>query len=244
MAFTRVESSIRDRTRSTGDGSSSLPIDGTPKVLIIEDHALIAQSLSLSLRLAGFAVRLILLPTMRGLEGMLRWEPSIALLDLDLGPAGRGSAFIEPMRRAGCHVIVLTAITDVVDLCECYEAGASAVLDKGRPIDTLITAMRTVLAGGDPDAPGRAELLADRRRQASARSEWLRSFEGLTQREQEILAALTEGRSASDIAAASGVSLWTVRAQIKSVLQKLGVNSQLAAVAMVRRCDWRATTEP
>jgi DNA-binding CsgD family transcriptional regulator len=34
------------------------------------------------------------------------------------------------------------------------------------------------------------------------------------------------------------VSISTVRSQIKSILQKLGVNSQLAAVAMARQAGW------
>lgn len=34
------------------------------------------------------------------------------------------------------------------------------------------------------------------------------------------------------------MSLATVRSQIRTLLQKLGVKSQLAAVAMAKRADW------
>jgi DNA-binding NarL/FixJ family response regulator len=37
------------------------------------------------------------------------------------------------------------------------------------------------------------------------------------------------------------VSLSTVRSQIRSILSKLGVRSQLAAVAMAVRADWEPT---
>jgi hypothetical protein len=47
-----------------------------------------------------------------------------------------------------------------------------------------------------------------------------------------------EGHCAEEIATSSFVSISTVRSQIKSILQKLGVNSQLAAVALARRVDW------
>jgi DNA-binding NarL/FixJ family response regulator len=40
------------------------------------------------------------------------------------------------------------------------------------------------------------------------------------------------------------VSLTTVRSQVKAILQKLGVRSQLAAVAMVNRTGWKSDTEP
>jgi DNA-binding NarL/FixJ family response regulator len=63
-------------------------------------------------------------------------------------------------------------------------------------------------------------------------------FESLTPREAAVLGDLLEGRSADDIAEASFVSITTVRAQIRSILSKLGVRSQLAAVSMARRAGW------
>jgi len=60
----------------------------------------------------------------------------------------------------------------------------------------------------------------------------------LTEREQSVLAELMEGHCAEEIAKAAFVSISTVRSQIKAILQKLGVNSQLAAVALTRRAGW------
>ena len=65
----------------------------------------------------------------------------------------------------------------------------------------------------------------------------------LTPREQWVLAELMEGRTGDAIAKANWIALSTVRSQIKSILQKLGVNSQLAAVALARQavgCIWEA----
>ena len=47
-----------------------------------------------------------------------------------------------------------------------------------------------------------------------------------------MLGALIDGLSAEEIAEAHFVALTTVRSQIRAVLQKLGVRSQLAAVAL------------
>jgi DNA-binding NarL/FixJ family response regulator len=63
-------------------------------------------------------------------------------------------------------------------------------------------------------------------------------FAGLTERERFVLAELIEGHCAEEIANAGFVSISTVRSQIKSILQKLGVSSQLAAVALARRAEW------
>ena len=46
------------------------------------------------------------------------------------------------------------------------------------------------------------------------------------------------GRAATEIAEESFVSLSTVRSQIRAVLAKLGVHSQLAAVAMAHQAGW------
>ena len=47
-----------------------------------------------------------------------------------------------------------------------------------------------------------------------------------------MLVALTDGLSADDIARENYVSVATIRSQIRAVLQKLGVRTQLAAVAI------------
>jgi DNA-binding NarL/FixJ family response regulator len=46
------------------------------------------------------------------------------------------------------------------------------------------------------------------------------------------------GLAATEIAEQSFVSLSTVRSQIRAVLAKLGVHSQLAAVAMAHQSAW------
>jgi DNA-binding NarL/FixJ family response regulator len=66
----------------------------------------------------------------------------------------------------------------------------------------------------------------------------LQLFATLTDREEVVLAELLEGHCAEEIAKAAFVSISTIRSQIKSILQKLGVNSQLAAVALARRAGW------
>ena len=57
----------------------------------------------------------------------------------------------------------------------------------------------------------------------------------LTPRELEVLSLLGEGHDLREIAAELGLSPHTCRGHVKSVLAKLGVHSQLAAVAMARR---------
>ena len=71
-----------------------------------------------------------------------------------------------------------------------------------------------------------------------------RSLVGLTVGERRVLFYLTEGWAAQDIADALVVSLTTVRSHIRSVLRKLEVRSQLAAVAIANSRDLEQVTPP
>lgn len=66
----------------------------------------------------------------------------------------------------------------------------------------------------------------------------LLGFDCLTPREEHVLSALMTGAKARDICVQSFVSMPTVRSQIRSILIKLGVTSQLAAVALAYQSGW------
>ena len=66
----------------------------------------------------------------------------------------------------------------------------------------------------------------------------------VTPRERDVLALIVDGRPAAEIARRAAVALPTVRAQVRSILQKLEVNSQMAAAAMARSAGWPVTAGP
>lgn len=63
----------------------------------------------------------------------------------------------------------------------------------------------------------------------------LRDRFGLTPKEAEVAVWLAYGQTMNQIAEMNGTSVHTVRSQLKSVLSKAGVNSQLALVALINR---------
>lgn len=209
-------------------------------VMIVEDHELMAQGLSLSLRAEGFTVEVVRPPTADAvLETAARLRPALVLLDLDLGEGTTGLPLIAPLREGGARVVMLTGVTDPVRLAECVEAGAVGLAGKTDSFDTVLDKVLRVLGGESVlSSAERDTLLDELRRVRVDRRERLEPFERLTRREREVLAALMEGRSASWIAEASFVSVATIRSQINSVLQKLGVSSQLAATALARKAGW------
>ncbi len=210
------------------------------RVLIVDDHELLARVLATSLADAGFLATAV---TGAGLDDVLAAAsevcPDVALLDLDLGRNGDGRALVEPLTDLGCRVIMLTGSRDAAAIGEGIERGAFGVLSKEAPLEALIEAVEQAAAGvADALAPDKQRCLQARRRQLESERRRLAPFERLTPREEEVLAALRLGRSASAIAETSYVSLSTVRSQIRSILTKLGVSSQLAAVALANEAGW------
>lgn len=212
-------------------------------VLIVEDHELLAQALQVALEAEGLRVEVApVADDPDVLAAARRVQPAVVLLDLDLGPGREaGEAFVPGLTGLGAAVVVVTGSRDDLRLGTSLELGACAVLPKSTPFPQLLEAVlaaaqsRPVMRDSD-----RQDLLARaRRRRAEVRSR-LAPFERLTGREAEVLALLMQGRNAEAIAAHFVVSEATVRTQIRGVLTKLGVGSQLAAVAEAFRVGWRA----
>jgi DNA-binding NarL/FixJ family response regulator len=86
----------------------------------------------------------------------------------------------------------------------------------------------------------RQDLIASLREDRRRRRRRMASFDDLTVREAEVLIMICDGLSAAEVAEESYVSVATVRTQIRSILMKLGVRSQLAAAAKARQSGWLA----
>jgi DNA-binding NarL/FixJ family response regulator len=164
----------------------------------------------------------------------------VVLLDLELGgEIGTSIPLIAPLEAFGAQVVMVTGVSDRVRLAECLEAGATGLINKSTPFADLVLAVQEVVELGTLVPPQqRHELLGELRRQRAADRDRLAPFERLTGREQQVLGALMEGKAAEKIAEEYFVSLATVRSQIRAILLKLDVNSQLAAVAMARQSEW------
>ena len=67
----------------------------------------------------------------------------------------------------------------------------------------------------------------------------LEAFDKLSPREQNVLIKLMSGATARQICAEDYVSLPTVRSQIRSIISKLGVSTQLGAVVLAYQSGWR-----
>ncbi len=215
-------------------------------VLIVDDHELVGTSLLISLRGEGLDAYLV---CRGGVDAVLaaagRLTPGLALLDLDLGRDANGRPvdgirLVPPLTSAGWTVIILSGSSDHAGIGSALDAGAVAWVSKNAPFPALLAAVRAAQEGRPAMAPDRRErLVALSRQRGTERAELNGKLAKLSQREREVLAQLAQGRRAQAVADHFVVSLATVRTQIRAVLTKLEVSSQLEAAALYRRATGR-----
>jgi two-component system response regulator DesR len=195
------------------------PTSRTP-VLLLDDHRVFTDLLEVSLGLQPDLCCVAVAHTAReGLAKAAAVNFAVAVVDLQLPDAG-GLDLIPQLLalRPHARIVVLTAHPRP-DLAErAIAAGAAAFLGKDVTLARILDALRH--AGPDRPVVGTAPRP---------------SRVDLTRREFDVLRELGQGRDAARVAAALGISLYTARDHIKSVMAKLGVHSQLDAVVCAER---------
>jgi DNA-binding NarL/FixJ family response regulator len=215
-------------------------------VILVDSDRLISTSLHLALRAAGVdAHRVTASDPVTLLAVASAFPPSVVVFELasptlldwcrTLPPA----RLVTPLRRQGKQVLLLAGEVDEAETAATIAAGASGTVPLSSSFESLIGALARLSAGQQimTEAERRSWIslhirCEDRKLQASKR------LRRLSCREYEVLQLLSEGQRASAIAEQSSVSVATVRAQIRAILTKLDVNSQLQAVALLHeQCD-------
>jgi two-component system, NarL family, nitrate/nitrite response regulator NarL len=212
------------------------------RVLVVDDHALVAIALQVSLSARGWEVETTDGPTAADvLEHARRFQPQVVLCDINLGEGvGSGVDLVAPLRATAAEVLMLTAETRRTVLAACLQEGAAGWVGKDAFPDEVVAALTDVLSGIPLiGCTAREAMIDELRIERAGLRHALTPFEQLTSRERDVLAALVDGLSAEEIAETQYVAMTTVRSQIRSVLQKLGVRSQLAAVARANRIGWK-----
>jgi two-component system, NarL family, response regulator len=215
----------------------------TPKplrILLVEDDELFRL---------GLCVRLQQEPDLEIVAEAEDGETAIelvsqALLDivlLDVGLPGIGG--IEAcrqikQRQPHLPVLALTSHSESSLIARLIEAGAQGYCLKGIAADTLVLALRSVVAGASWwDQVATKEIHSAFGSQAITTKTLAHPASPLTQREQEILLLLAAGKTNQDIAEDLYIAPGTVRVHVHAILHKLDVRDRTQAiqVAMQRQ---------
>jgi DNA-binding NarL/FixJ family response regulator len=160
------------------------------------------------------------------LQKIPREKPDVALVDIHL-PGMNGIKCVAGLKTQlpALSVLILTRHNDTDLVFDALRAGASGYLLKDTIPEELVSAVEQLHAGGAPMSPEIA------RKVVSYFNEAKTSVEKLSKREQEVLALLAKGYLNKEIADLLGISVATVRMNLRHIYHKLHVRSRTEATA-------------
>jgi|SoimicmetaTmtHMA_FD_contig_61_822717_length_945_multi_1_in_0_out_0_1 DNA-binding NarL/FixJ family response regulator len=209
--------------------------EGRLTLVIVDDHPLFSEALAERLSSEpDLEVPAVVQRADEAITVIARTRPSVVLLDHMLGPRS-GLTVLRAVRQndSQAKIIMLSARSDVDQVVNAIRLGARAWVPKSGDVDQLIHVIHSVASGRSwlPEeliGPVLDRLIHEPDQQADL-------LASLTGREREVLAAMIDGLTRSDIARALSLSPNTVRTHAQNLLAKLNCHSVLEAVALARR---------
>ena len=197
------------------------------RVLIVDDHVIVREGLHALLE-AQPDIEVVGEATDGGeaVNKTREVQPDIVLMDITM-PGMNG---LEATRHIRQHspdvkILVLTMHEGDEYFFKMLDAGASGYFIKGGSSSELITALRVVWSGDVFLYPTMAKKLLSDYLQRVRTGQDKESYDGLTNREREILKLIAEGHTNQKIADLLVISLATVQTHRAHIMAKLGLRS-------------------
>jgi len=202
------------------------------RVLLVEDHDLIAESVRRGLdREPDFDVVGIEGSVETGVAAATRLHPDIVVMDYRL-PDGTGAEAAARIKGldSGIQIIMLTGEATGATLADALRAGCAGFVAKDGHFADLVDAIRAIIAGEVKLPQSLVDDLA-----AHLRPDATGLGSDLSPRELEVLGLLASGASTDEMVDTLMLSVHTVRNHIRNLLTKLHARSRLEAVALATR---------
>lgn len=202
---------------------------GKQKIVIIEDNKDVRDGFSFLINTTNlYEVVGDYSSAEAALENLVSDLPNVILMDIDL-PGMNG---IEATRRAkqilpNVNIIIITVFENSSRVYDALCAGATGYLTKNTNQIGLLNAINEVVNGGAPMSANIARMIVD--------SFHRNTQSPLSERETEVLAKLSEGKSYKSIADQLDIGLTTVKFHIKNIYIKLQVNNKEDAISLAKK---------
>jgi len=209
-------------------------MDDSIKVVVVEDDRMTRDGLGLIINSTpGYNC----VGTFSSVEEALRrlgaQTPDVMLLDIHLpGMLGSEGVRVFKEKYPSLQVLMLTIYAEQEKIFESICNGACGYLLKKTPPVKLLEAIREAHDGGSPMSPEIARKVITLFRQAAPLEQ---ADYQLTPQETRLLKLLADGYSYQSSAAQLNISINTVRNYIRSIYEKLHVNSKSEAVSKALR---------
>ena len=215
------------------------------KILVVDDHPLVRDAMSQLVSELGCDTSVLQAPDCAaGLEAArANSDIDLVLLDLNL-PGLRGIPALERFRRdhPAMPVVIVSMFRDRETVHEAIRRGAIGFIPKSSSRETIVNALRLILAGS-VYVPPEAATGDSAREDASPLVHAHSAAElGITPRQGQVLALLMKGRSNKLICRELGLAERTVKAHMSAVLNALKVTSRTQAVIAAGKLGLDADT--
>jgi DNA-binding NarL/FixJ family response regulator len=196
------------------------------RILVVDDHSVVRQGLKMFL---GLDPELEVVGEAEDGADAIRkchaLSPDVVLMDM-LMPVMDGIAATAAIRREmpDTEVIALTSVLEDEAVIGAVKAGAIGYLLKDTQADELRRAIKAAAEGQVQLSPAAAARLMREVRTPEAPT-----TDALTERENEVLKLLAQGKANKEIARELVIGEKTVKTHVSNILSKLGVQSRTQA---------------
>jgi DNA-binding NarL/FixJ family response regulator len=204
------------------------------RLLIADDHEVLRSGVKAIL--AGTEIQIVaeVATGEAAVKYALEHEVDVAILDVRM-PEGDGLTALGRIKldKPDLPVLMISAYDNPAYVARAVAMGASGFLLKGCTRDELVNAITTAATGARVFTHNEI-----RRAAAAMRAQCITADVDvpLTQREAEVLRALSRGETNKDIAKTLGIRYETVKEHVQHILRKIGVTDRTqAAVWAVRK---------
>jgi two-component system, NarL family, nitrate/nitrite response regulator NarL len=204
-------------------------------VLVVDDDPGLAEGLTATMP-AGISVMGPIDDAAEAAARCLDGSVDLAIVDLDRADE-RGLELVGSLRDAcdGARVLVITDREGADVVAGALGAGACGFLAKSMDVDDVVQTFRRAIAGELVLPASDLAVVVRRLDRRGPDVSNVDRLASLTNRENEILLALCDGRSTNEVAGTFGISRMTVQSHVKNILSKLGVHSKIEAVTLAWR---------
>lgn len=199
---------------------------GKIKILVADDHAIVRDGLKTILNLAkDFKVVGEAEDGARAIERTAALKPDVVVMDMMM-PDLDGAEATAKIKAADPQVgiLILTSFTNSASMGQALKNGALGAISKSSPRERLYEAIRAVAAG---------RRILDREIEIALHREL--PIPALTERQMEILHALSKGLTNRELAQQTGISMAGIKFHLLAIFRKLNANNRSDAVAIALR---------
>ena len=209
------------------------------RLVVADDHRLLAEALAAALQLRGHRVLAVGTPAGAAADLVVNRRPEVCLLGVAHLEESASFDVVRRIRRERPEVavVVMGSVLHLAGVAAALAAGAAGYVRQDERIEVVERALTRVRAGEAAVSPELLQSVFEHllRPVAEPDGEAVRLLRLLTRREVEVLIRIAEGEDTREIAESMAIAPSTARTHVQRVLMKLGARTRLEAAAVAAR---------